>query len=376
LSKTQIRDYYPDIYLKLLELERKHDCAVGVYHNQTVLDDCDENYYKYEHDLNDILEEIRARNRFNTTLEQFFDRTLHFGENIDCEVHYKDGKVMNCTQIHNLVEYFDGFNFFGKCFIYLNNRRKYSYNKSEKSSNSEHYIEFKIDLINYKNILSNYHIFENVFKTFIGIHPQNKFLSSLDLLRLNTGFSYEFIYNNMILKSLEWPYSTDCLYYDNNNLYHSYEDCMEYCSLFKQNSSLQCLTDPSDLSHFPVSDKKMNVNFKQIKICENPKKLSIRECIKFCKRSCNEEYYRTSKIIEFDGISSVAENQYLVRIKAENSQIFEYSANPKYSFIIFATNIGSLMSLWLGISAIDLKIILKILVNLKKNYLNLFRCLV
>jgi len=53
----------------------------------------------------------------------------------------------------------------------------------------------------------------------------------------------------------------------------------------------------------------------------------------------------------------------LVRIKARNSPIYEYSANPKYPFIIFATNIGSLMSLWLGISAIDLKVVLKILFN-------------
>jgi hypothetical protein len=28
MTKTQIRDYYPDIYLKLLTLEHNYDCAV------------------------------------------------------------------------------------------------------------------------------------------------------------------------------------------------------------------------------------------------------------------------------------------------------------------------------------------------------------
>jgi hypothetical protein len=136
---------------------------------------------------------------------------------------------------------------------------------------------------------------------------------------------------------------------------------MEYCNLFKQNSSLGCLTDPSGLSHFPVSDKKMNANFKRIKICENISKSPIRDCNKICKRDCNEEHFHNNM---FRRMLQRGPSQLIwVIIKAGNSPIYVYSANPKYSFIIFATNIGSLVSLWLGISAIDLKIIFKSVVN-------------
>ncbi len=316
--------------------------------------------------MNAILKEIRDRNTINTTLEQLFERTLHLNQSIDCVIHYKNGKVINCTQIHRIVEYFDGLNLFGKCFTYLNNRREYTNNinnRSETFSKSEHYIELRMNFKYFLDVLSNYHTFERLFQVFIGVDQQNNFLSNSNyeqLPMIGYNFDHEIVYSKIIFKSLEWLYSTDCHHYDNNNLYHSYENCMEYCSLFEQNSSFGCITDPSGLSHFPVSDRKMNSNFKHIKICKFSMKSPIRKCKKICKNNCNEEFYRNDRINE---IITNKRNQYLVGIKARNIHIYEYSANPKYSFIIFATNIGSLMSLWLGISAIDLKVVLKILLN-------------
>jgi hypothetical protein len=216
---------------------------------------------------------------------------------------------------------------------------------------------------NFFDVLSNYHISERLFQVFIGVHQRNTFLSNSnysELPKINYDFDYEVVYSKMIFKSLEWPYSTDCHHYDNNNLYHSYENCMEYCSLFEQNSSFGCITDPSGLSHFPVSDRKMNSNFKHIKMCKFSMESPIRKCNKFCKSNCNQEFYRNDIT---NTIKNNRQLQYLIRIKAGNFPIYEYSANPKYSFIKFATNIGSLMSLWLGISAIDLKVVLKILFN-------------
>ncbi len=365
LTKTQIRDYYSDIFWKLNKLYTKYGCSAFVELSDKEIKRCEKDFYKYERDLSAILKEIRDRNTVNTTLEQLFDRTLHLNESIDCVIHYKNGKVVNCTQINGIVEYFDGLNQFGKCFTYFNDMREYTNNNntSETFRNSEDFAEFRINFKNFIDILGNYHIYEQTFQVIIGVHQPNNFLSNSNfevLPQIANNFDYEVVYSKMIFKSLEWPYSTDCRHYDNNNLYHSFENCMEYCSLLEQNSSFGCIIDPSGLSHFPVSDRKMNSNFKHIKICNFSMESPIRKCKKLCKNNCNEEFYRNDIINE----KNINEHkQYLVRIKAKNTNIYEYSANPKYPFIIFATNIGSLMSLWLGISAIDLKVVLKILVK-------------
>jgi len=150
MTKTQIRDYYPDIYLKLLTLESKHDCDM-FYHKKLSKDKvkiCLRNYYKYERDLNAILKEITNRNRINATLEKLFERTLHLNELIGCKIHYKDGKVINCSQIQSTIEYFDGMNSFGKCFIYFDKRKEHQNNRSQNIFNSDNSIEFIIDSIN------------------------------------------------------------------------------------------------------------------------------------------------------------------------------------------------------------------------------------
>ncbi len=99
-SKTQIKDNYPDIYVKILKLERDYDfCSVLESIKRHKIKEnynkCPENFFKFKEDLNSVLEEIRYRNRINTSLEQLFERTLHLNESIDCKVYYKDGRVVN-----------------------------------------------------------------------------------------------------------------------------------------------------------------------------------------------------------------------------------------------------------------------------------------
>ncbi len=122
ISKTQIKDNYPDIYVKILKLERDYDfCSVKDIIEQYIikqekLNKCHKNYFKFKEDLNSVLKEIRFRNRINTSLEQLFERTLHLNEWIDCKVYYKDGSVINCLEIDRLVEVFDvsyGFEYTG-----------------------------------------------------------------------------------------------------------------------------------------------------------------------------------------------------------------------------------------------------------------------
>ncbi len=177
MTKTQIREYYPHIYLKLLTLESKHDCDIF---SEKYANDYNICYRKYERDLNEILKDIRNQNK-NTTLEQLFEKTLHLNQLIDCQIHYKNGKVINCSQNENTIEYFDGFNFFGKCFIYFDEREKHENNRSENILNSDNAIVFKMDKTNLRQILgNNYMSYMEIcdLPMYFGAHSRNNFLSN------------------------------------------------------------------------------------------------------------------------------------------------------------------------------------------------------
>ncbi len=169
----------------------------------------------------------------------------------------------------------------------------------------------------------------------------------------------------MIYKSLEWPYNTNCDYYNRNNLYHSRENCIQYCNLYNQNLSQECLNDPSNKSSFSVSYGMINKAFRHLKVCQTSNKFStIFKCEKLFKRHCFEDYYRY--VFTRWGRSSIG-NSLLVQISAKNLPIYEYSAIPKYSFTLYMTRIGGLLSLWLGISALDLGSVVEISIRMLKN---------
>jgi hypothetical protein len=357
-SKTQIKDNYPDIYVKILKFERdyhfcslkdilKQDKVKGIVKQDKLkenVDKCLENFIKFKEDLNSLLEEIIFRNRINTSLEQLFERTLHLSEWINCKVYYKDGRVINCLEIDRLVEIFDASNFYGKCFVYFN--RYYNRNNFENFSiTKEDSIKFKLNLDHFNSILNN-NLIDKFPALFMAIHSYKTSVTVSDFLDINTNKKLNtryYRFSKLIYKLLEWPYNTNCDYYNRNNLYHSRENCIEYCNLYNQNLSQGCLNDPSNKSIISVSNRIMNKAFRHLKICETSNKFSTPfKCEKLCKRHCYEYYYRHSFFLW--GISSIG-NSLLVQISAQNLPIYEYSAIPKYSFIVYMTSIGGLLSL-------------------------------
>jgi hypothetical protein len=60
-------------------------------------------------------------------------------------------------------------------------------------------------------------------------------------------------------------------------------------------------------------------------------------------------------------------NSVLIQISAKNLPIYSYSAIHKYSFIVYMSSIGGLLSLWLGISALDLRAVVEISIGMLKN---------
>jgi hypothetical protein len=181
----------------------------------------------------------------------------------------------------------------------------------------------------------------------MAIHSYKTSVAVLDFLHINsniTGNTRNYRFWKLIYKSLEWSYNTNCDYYNGNNLYHSRENCIEYCNLYNQNLSQECLNDPSNKSSFSVSDRIMNKAFRHLKVCQTSNKFStLFKCEKLCKRHCYEDYYRY--IEPHWGMSSIG-NSLLVQIK---------------------TSIGGLLSLWLGISALDLRAVVEISIGILKN---------
>ncbi len=372
-SKTQIKDNYPDIYVKILKLERDYDfCSVKHIIGQHIMkeeeeenvDKCGRNFIKFKEDLNSVLKEIRYRNKINTTLEQLFERTLHLNEWIDCKVYYKDGRLINCLEIDRLVEIFDDSNFYGKCFVYFN--RDHDRNNFENFSiTKEDSIKFKLNLDHFNSILNN-NLFERSPVLFMAIHSYKSTVTVQDFLDISL-YKYlntrNYRFSKVIYKSLEWPYITNCDYYNHNKLYHSRENCIEYCNLYNQNLSQECLNDPSNKTSFLVSDKIVNKAFKHLKVCETSNEFStFFKCEKLCKRHCYEDYYRyNSNLWGYIG------NSLLIQMSAKNLPIYEYSAIPKYSFIVYMSSIGGLLSLWLGVSALDLRAVVEISIRMLKN---------
>jgi hypothetical protein len=314
-SKTQIKDNYPDIYMKILKLERDYDfCSVKDSIKRNIIkeenvDKCRKNYVKFKEDLDSVLEEIRYRNRINTSIDQLFERTLHLNEWIDCKVYYKDGRVINCLEIDRLIEIFDASNLTGKCFVYFN--RDYDINNFENFSiTKEDSIKFELNLDHFISILNNDWLHPSAL--YMAIHSYKFSVTVLDFLDININGIFNtrnYHFSKLIYKSLEWPYNTNCDYYNRNNLYHSRENCIEYCNLYNQNLSQECLNDPSNKTSFSVSDRIINKAFRHLKVCETSNKFStLFKCEKLCKRHCYEDYY---KYIESHGGKGSIGNSWL-----------------------------------------------------------------
>jgi hypothetical protein len=249
--------------------------------------------------------------------------------------------------------------------VYFN--RDYDRNNFENFSiTKEDSIKFKLNLDHFNGILNNN--CRDFFQTlFMAIHSYKTSVTVPNFDDINTNWTFNtrnYRFRKLIYKSLEWPYNTNCDYYNRNNLYHSRENCIQYCNLYNQNLSQECLNDPSNKSSFSLSDRIMNKAFRHLKVCETSNKFSnLFKCEKLCKRNCYEDYYQYTKT--YEDISSIG-NALLVQISAKNLPILEYSAIPKYSFILYMSSIGGLLSLWLGISALDLRSVVEISIEMLK----------
>jgi hypothetical protein len=91
------------------------------------------------------------------------------------------------------------------------------------------------------------------------------------------------------------------------------------------------------------------------------------KCLKSCKKECYEEYFNF--IANDLEIPEEKENyEFIYKIESRNLPEFQYIFEAKYSFIIYMSNIGGIVSLWFGLAVIDINIIIKRLFIYLKMY--------
>jgi hypothetical protein len=255
-----------------------------------------------------------------------------------------DGKVnkisiSDCKTFTKVIEKFDSQEI-GKCFNYFNS-------KSLIRKSENYFIDNKYDVINFKikNIMKDKNnIMVAIHSPDIIFFNPNMFIR-LDFDRDRPSLINQIYFTKVLVNNLPFPYGTDCV---KGNQFSINEDYLEMFLLEKKNNYLTN-TQNSYLSFNQLKDNKSTFTYRENKY----------------KRSCLKEYYsHLLKEIEVNR----NESDISVEIKFRKTPITEYKLYPNYSFITYVSNIGSLMSMWLGLAVIDpYKLIIKILNLIKVN---------
>jgi hypothetical protein len=172
-------------------------------------------------------------------------------------------------------------------------------------------------------------------------------------------------YSLTVVKSLQFPYNTDCgiNYYRNSSYY--YDECVENYMKRYYDSLVQCYPYYyiSNITGIGFS-KILSFNFERerdyIDYCYMFYAKNMEININSCKRDCIEEYYSQKLIQERIKYQVDRENLINIIVIPNDRPIFTYELISEYSFVSFASNIGGLLSLWLGFAFIDIYVIIKL----------------
>jgi hypothetical protein len=274
----------------------------------------------------------------NNSSSDLFDCSARIGELYDGKVNKIS--INDCKTFTKVIEILDSQGI-GKCFNYFNS-------KSLIRKSENYFIDNRYDVINFKikKIMKdnkNY-IMVAIHSSDIIFFSPNMFLR-LDIDRKRPSLINQIYFTKVLVNFLPFPYETDCV---KDNQFSLYQHYLEMCLSEKKNNYL-------------TNTQKSNLSFNQLK---NNKSI-FNYCANKCKRSCFKEYYsHLFKQIEINN----NESDISVEIKFRKTSINEYKLYPNYSFTTYASNIGSLMSMWLGLAVIDsYKLIRKILNSIKVN---------
>jgi len=345
----------------------------------------------FEKKSNLIFNKIINSNDPNISLKNIFANTLSADQFIDCRINYKVLKdkyrEIDCRAKSRVIEMFEKTNRFGKCFVFFNRKQLINDSIEKIDLSRNDYIELKIYRHNVYEIKSNISYSEKIYDNrkwsnygmnsiYSSIHSSNssttisnfngmQFIKSNKMDPLNINVGHVITFNKIIYKKLTKPYSTECQEFSQDSEFYSYRDCYEFCSLKRTISVNNCVPNPIENNFF---DLKNNSDFQNNILCDTThvKRKNNKICKTKCTRNCFEDYYN-SKIESYRHIKDFYNK---IQIEARNHPVYVYEAYPKYSFIIYLTHIGGLMSLWFGVSAIDLHKLIKLIVQFLNISLN------
>jgi hypothetical protein len=218
----------------------------------------------------------------------------------------------------------------------------------EFAFNSEEFRNYiRFNNSNIEKIYLSVHSSQSVFKTGV-FQPINI------TFERNTQMINYFEFSKYIVKSLRWPYETNCKSNQIESksrieLIYSFDDCVNTCIFDKTYAKYKCIQiEESFKIDLILENKTRNLTFcaKNTTKETNLNKLEI-FCLRTCQQNCVNEYFQINSYEKYE-ISNIT-----TKIKAANSPLLEYEMNLKLSLFKYASNLGGITSMWLGFAIID-----------------------
>jgi hypothetical protein len=293
----------------------------------------------------------------NYTFRQIFDQSFNLSSALDCSgtLIDNDNKYYNkCEEIGQIFEFISGNSEYGNCFTYfnINYRMNSSINyKMDKSS----FIEFDLSLENFNEFLISreYKMLDTIYLRVQS--SQSKFSDSfLTPIEINFQtyklFTYKFSRN--YVKSVGWPYEANCIDFEAfNEKKPSFLDCVNSCILDRMMKRYKCFHPENNFGIDVVLSEKTE----KMRICVNHTKNEsllrnlTKKCLRNCRQNCITEY--TNFFLHSEDEKKNSKTK--IRLQITNTPIYEYIMCPKLSLVNYASNFGSIMSMWFGFSVIN-----------------------
>jgi hypothetical protein len=340
--------------------------------SEVQIESCLSREHKYYRNTQESNDKIHNYDNFG----QLFQITGNLSSLMECSIILNAGEERinfnDCKNFGKVDEFVSKKSDYEKCFTFFNiNSRKnktIGY-KMDKSS----LIEFKFIP---KNFEQYYHYFPSSELDFIylSIHSSHSIYSTSNFHRIKIRFKsnedLDYKFSRSYVQNLEWPHETNCINYQIvDGLIYPFEDCFNNCILGQQIKNYSCIHRSNKFN----VDILLNNRTEQIKVCDenveekkNFPKFYLK-CLIKCRQNCITEYFNSkldnsrNKMFEnrknWKNQNPISERS--IRIKSADYHMFEYIMYPKILFLNFASNSGAIISLWFGVSVIDLNKLIK-----------------
>ena len=143
-----------------------------------------------------------------------------------------------------------------------------------------------------------------------------------------------------------------------------FDDCYHSCIESIYEKQFKCFPNPFITEDFVL----LNSSQTKLSFCnksENISQIDTKVCDKKCTKSCSQVYHTMS----LDNKYYLTNSDSKIKIKFKSSQEFHYKTEIKETFVLYLSDIGGLISLWFGLSVIDLSSLIKSLFGKLKIYL-------